>query len=81
MNKEEYDNLLKKKKELRDELFNLRLNYEYNKKNEEKQKEILKKINTVKKSYARTIILISQYELENNIEKESRKKDDKYKRK
>ncbi len=74
MNKEEYDDLLKKKKELRDELFNLRLNYEYNKKNEEKQKEILKKINTVKKSYARTTILISQYELENNIEKESRKK-------
>lgn len=74
MNKEEYDDLLKKEKELRDELFNLRLNYEYNKKNEEKQKEILKKINTVKKSYARTTILISQYELENNIEKESRKK-------
>ena len=74
MNKEEYDDLLKKKKELRDELFNLRLNYEYNKKNEEKKKEILKKINTVKKSYARTTILISQYELENNIEKESRKK-------
>ena len=74
MNKEEYDNLLKKKKELRDELFNLRLDYEFNKKNDSKQKEILKKINTVKKSYARTTILISQYELENNIEKESRKK-------
>lgn len=74
MTKEEYEDLLKKRKEIRDELFNLRLNYEYNKKNEEKQKEILKKINTVKKSYARTTILISQYELENNIEKESRKK-------
>lgn len=74
MTKEKYEDLLKKRKEIRDELFNLRLNYEYNKKNEEKQKEILKKINTVKKSYARTTILISQYELENNIEKESRKK-------
>lgn len=74
MRKEEYENLLKTRKEIRDELFNLRLNYEYNKKNEEKQKEILKKINAVKKSYARTTILISQYEMENNIEKESRKK-------
>lgn len=74
MTKEEYENLLKTRKEIRDELFNLRLNYEYNKKNEEKQKEIVKKINLMKKAYARTAILISQYEMENNIEKESRKK-------
>ena len=81
MNKEEYDNLLKKKKELRDELFNLRLDYEFNKKNNSKQKEILKKINVLKKTYARTTVLIAEYEIRNNIEKESRKKDDKYKRK
>lgn len=81
MNKEEYDNLLKKKKELRDELFNLRLDYEFNKKNDSKQKEILKKINVLKKTYARTTVLIVEYEIRNNIEKESRKKDDKYKRK
>lgn len=81
MNKEEYDNLLKKKKELRDELFNLRLDYEFNKKNNSKQKEILKKINVLKKTYARTTVLISEYEIKNNIEKESRKNDDKYKRK
>ncbi len=81
MNKEEYDNLLKKKKELRDELFNLRLDYEFNKKNDSKQKEILKKINVLKKTYARTTVLIAEYEIRNNIEKESRKKDDKYKRK
>lgn len=74
MNKEEYDNLLKKKKELRDELFNLRLDYEFNKKNESKQKEILKKINVLKKTYARTTVLIAEYEIRNNIEKESRKK-------
>ena len=81
MKKEEYDNLLKKKKELRDELFNLRLDYEFNKKNDSKQKEILKKINVLKKTYARTTVLIAEYEIRNNIEKESRKKDDKYKRK
>lgn len=81
MNKEEYDNLLKKKKELRDELFNLRLDYEFNKKNDSKQKEILKKIKVLKKTYARTTVLIAEYEIRNNIEKESRKKDDKYKRK
>ena len=74
MNKEEYDNLLKKKKELRDELFNLRLDYEFNKKNDSKQKEILKKINVLKKTYARTTVLIAEYEIRNNIEKESRKK-------
>ncbi len=74
MNKEEYDNLLKKKKELRDELFNLRLDYEISKKNESKQKEILKKINVLKKTYARTTVLITEYEIRNNIEKESRKK-------
>ncbi len=81
MDKEEYDNLLKKKKEIRDELFKLRLDYEFNKRDEEKQKEILKKINSLKKLYARTVALIAEYELENNIEKESGKKDDKYKRK
>lgn len=74
MDKEEYDNLLKKKKEIRDELFKLRLDYEFNKRDEEKQKEILKKINSLKKLYARTVALIAEYELENNIEKESGKK-------
>lgn len=74
MDKEEYDNLLKKKKEIRDELFKLRLDYEFNKRDKEKQKEILKKINSLKKLYARTVALIAEYELENNIEKESGKK-------
>ena len=74
MTKQEYEDLLKKRKEIRDEIFDLRLNYEFNKKNEEKQKEISKKINLMKKAYARTTVLITEYELKNNIEKESRKK-------
>lgn len=73
MEVEEYNNNLKLRKELRDKLFELRLSYELNKKDLEKQKEILKEIDKLKKRYARTSLLIAEYELDNNIEKESRR--------
>jgi len=73
---EEYNQKIKERKTIRDEMFNLRLDLFYNKDDLEKIKLLEKNYKILKVKYTKIAFLLKQYEIENNIEvmKEGKKK-------
>lgn len=73
---EEYNQKIKERKTIRDEMFNLKLDLFYNKDDLEKIKLLEKNYKILKVKYTKIVFLLKQYEIENNIEvmKEGKKK-------
>ena len=73
---EEYQNSLKDKREIRDDLYNLKIEMFMSKKDSERTILLEQKHKIIKSKYAKLALKIKQYEIDNNIEvkKEGKKK-------
>ena len=71
---EEYNEVQKEVKNLKEELSNIRLQLELSKKDNEKYELLQQKLKIIKRMLAKLLVIIREYEQENLEKKEGKKK-------